>query len=264
MYISVALPIRGTDRSVTSQRILSGIQLKVRGCDVVNDAALLKRLIRRLRSRARQNRGLVFRQHFDLRPDMKILDLGSADGALIASVLEDSSIPPDQIYIADIDPEKIKAGQARYGFVPVLIPESGRLPFADDYFDIVHCSSVIEHVTVPKSEVWTLRSGSEFKRRAQEAQGAFASEIRRLGRRFFVQTPSKWFLIESHSWLPLASYLPRRLLIPLLRLTNRFWIKTTSPDWNLLTCQDMINLFPGSRLVVERYFGFVKSIMAIK
>ena len=49
--------------------------------------------------------------------------------------------------------------------------------------------SVIEHVTLPKSEVWTTRSGKEFRERSLAHQRAFAREIQRVGRQFFVQTP---------------------------------------------------------------------------
>lgn len=58
---------------------------------------------------------------------------------------------------------------------------------------------MIEHVTVPKARVWELRSGVQFRREARERQRAFADEVRRLGRQYFVQTPYRHFPIESHS-----------------------------------------------------------------
>ena len=45
------------------------------------------------------------------------------------------------------------------------------LPFADDVFDLVYCSSVIEHVPPAR-------------------RAAFAAELRRVGRGWFVQTPA--------------------------------------------------------------------------
>ena len=45
------------------------------------------------------------------------------------------------------------------------------LPFADDEFDLVYCSSVIEHVPPAR-------------------RAAFAAELRRVGRGWFVQTPA--------------------------------------------------------------------------
>lgn len=54
------------------------------------------------------------------------------------------------VYIADIDVELVEKGSRKYGFVPVIISESGALSFEDKFFDIVYCSSVIEHVTIIK------------------------------------------------------------------------------------------------------------------
>lgn len=155
-------------------------------------------------------------------------------------------------------------GASKYGFQPVVIDESGRLPFDDGFFDIVYCSSVIEHVTIPKEEVWTLKSGREFRRRAALRQLQFADEIRRLGRRYYVQTPYRHFLFESHSWLPFVAWLPRRLLIPVLRFANMIWIKRTSPDWHLLDRSEMASLFPEADIANEKSMGLTKSLMAVK
>jgi SAM-dependent methyltransferase len=76
---------------------------------------------------------------------------------------------------------------------------SAGLPFASDEFDLVYCSSVIEHV--PPS------------RRA-----AFAAELRRVGRGWFVQTPAFSFPFEPHSLLPGAHWLPPRARRPYWRL----------------------------------------------
>jgi hypothetical protein len=47
-------------------------------------------------------------------------------------------------------------------------------------------------------------------------------------------------------------------------VTNRVWIKKTSPDWNLLSAADMQRLFPEAEIVRERFLGLTKSVMAIK
>src|SRR5690606_36801100 len=221
-------------------------------------------IVNSVRTRARAQRARVFLEHFDIRKSSRILDMGAENGAHIASVRADTPVSPEHVHIADIDESAVAEGQRRFGFTPVHIPESGRLPFDDGYFDIVYCSSVIEHVTVPKSEIWTLRDGAEFARRAWERQRAFAREIVRLGRGYFVQTPCRSFPIESHSWLPFVAYLPRPALIPLLETTNRLWVKKTQPDWRLLSEGDMRRLFPDAIIVKESLCGFTKSLMAIR
>ncbi|MCW2589359.1 MAG: methyltransferase [Mycobacterium sp.] len=215
-------------------------------------------------ARARARRAATFRASFSLSSPTRILDLGSETGANIHSVLDGTDVRPENVHIADIDHDAIELGRQRYGFVPVPIDESGRLPFPDGYFDVVYCSSVIEHVTVPKARVWELRSGVQFRREARESQRAFAAEVRRLGRQYFVQTPYRHFPIESHSWLPFVAWLPRRALVPLLGLTNRFWVKRTSPDWYLLDRAEMASLFGDARIVSERFFLMTKSLMAVR
>ena len=72
------------------------------------------------------------------------------------------------------------------------------LPFADGEFDLVYCSSVIEHVPPAR-------------------RAAFAAEIRRVGRGWFVQTPAFSFPLEPHSLLPGAHWLPPALRRPYWR-----------------------------------------------
>lgn len=215
-------------------------------------------------AKARKKRAEVFTSSFHLDENTKILDLGSENGSNIHSVLSRTQVHPDNVYIADIDPDAVAKGNKDYGFNPVVIREDGRrLPFEDGFFDIVYCSSVIEHVTVPKEKVWSVYSGERFRTEAFARQTEFAREIRRLGRQYFVQTPYKHFPIESHSWLPLVAWLPRWLLVPLLRTTNRVWIKKTSPDWNLLNKAQMRQLFADAVIRDEKSLGVTKSIMAI-
>jgi len=214
--------------------------------------------------RARERRARLFRSLFQLTKESRILDLGSERGDHIHSVLVGTPVLPENVYIADIDEVLINQGKEYYGFQPVLIPQRGRLPFDDDFFDVVYCSSVIEHVTVDKKDVWMIRSGKKFREVARTRQKEFAAEIMRLGKGYFVQTPYRFFPIESHSWLPFLGYLPRRLLMLKLRLINRFWVKRTNPDWYLLTSDDMKELFPDARILRERSMGLVKSLMAVR
>lgn len=214
--------------------------------------------------RARQKRAAVFRQKFDLGAATRVLDVGSENGENIHLVLSGTGVKAENVYIADIAPEAIKEGRDKFGYQTVLLDESGRLPFAEGEFDVVYCSSVIEHTTIPKSEIWKIKNADEFREKAWENQKIFAEEVRRVGKSYFVQTPNRGFVIESHSWLPLAGFLPRPWLLKVLRVSNRFWIKDAPPDFNLLNADEMAKLFPEAEIVLEKKFGLVKSIMAIK
>jgi Methyltransferase domain len=232
--------------------------------DLADELSLGSAAVRRLRYRARAERARLFLKHFTLTPSTTLLDLGSGDGSHIAQVVSKTKMQPRNVYIADIDRRAISTGQQKFKFTPILIPEYGRLPFDDKSFDVVFSSSVIEHVAVEGQQAWTIVSGRKFRARAMVAQRQFAAEVRRIGKGYFVQTPNKWFFIEPHSWLPLVGWLPRELLLPTLALTNRFWVKKTTPDWRLLTKGDMQSLFPDAQILSERFTGLTKSYIAIK
>ena len=214
--------------------------------------------------RARQKRAAIFRRKFRLDETTRVLDIGSENGENINLVLNGTRIKPENVCIADIEENALKYGREKFGYQSVLLDESGILPFADGEFDLVYCSSVIEHVTLPKSEIWKVTGENEFSGAAWANQRKFAAEIRRVGRAYFVQTPNRGFLIESHSWLPFVGFLPRPALLKVLSISNKFWIKSAPPDFNLLDVPKMTELFPDAEIVSEKKFGLVKSVMAMK
>lgn len=224
----------------------------------------LKKKVLNFSAKARKKRAEVFRQYFSLDEDTKILDLGSENGTNIHNILQNTNVKKENVYIADIDQDVVAEGEKLYGFNGILIDENENLPFKDKYFDIIYCSSVIEHTTITKSDLWSWKNNSKFKEAAWERQKEFANEIIRLGKQYFVQTPCKTFPIESHTWLPFVGYLPREMFLPLLKVSNKYWVKKSEPDFNLLGKDEMQRLFPDSEIVREVKFGLTKSIMAIK
>jgi Methyltransferase domain len=202
-------------------------------------------IVARVRIASRQRRAEMFRSMFQLQASSKVLDLGGFNGAHVHSVLSGSAVLPSNVYVADIDAAAVEQAHSRLGYQQVVITESGALPFEDRFFDVVFCSSVLEHVTIPKSLLWTERSGRNFRDAAHIHQTEFASEIRRLGKGYFVQVPNRWFPIETHTWLPFVGYLPRLLQLYVISLSNRFWIKKTLPDFYLPTSAEIEDLFPG-------------------
>jgi SAM-dependent methyltransferase len=112
------------------------------------------------------------------------------------------------------------------------------LPFADGEFELVYCSSVIEHITPTD-------------------RGAFAAEVRRVGRAWFVQTPALCFPIEPHSLLPFAHWLPSRLRRPYWRLgAAGAW-----EDISLLSRHELEALFGPA--LPERLGPLVKSWVCV-
>jgi hypothetical protein len=217
-----------------------------------------------LRNRTRNRRALIFRRLLAPAPDATILDLGGAGGEHIAGILPRHD--PNRVTVADIDPVALESARTRYGFNTVLLDERARaLPFDRRAFDILFCSSVIEHVTVPKDEIYACRSTQDFAARARANQRAFAGEIRRVCGRYFVQTPYKYFAVESHSLLPMpVILLPRRAQIATLRYARKLGIKHTNPDYLLFDRREMHAMFPDADIHCERWFGLTKSIMAVR
>jgi hypothetical protein len=220
------------------------------------------RLVHRFQKSVRQDRDRLFSDLLHPSPEDKILDLGGGDGSHMASVLPFR----DNVYIADISSTDLARAEQTYGFRhTVLLNESGVLPFADGEFDIVFCSSVIEHATGQKVGMESYQSNREFKEAALSHQTLLANEIRRIGKRYFVQTPYKYFAIESHTLLPVPFVLlPRRLQVNVIKSTNKWWIKQTFPDFNLLTHRDMQAMFPEAKIHEEKLVGLTKSLIAVR
>ena len=147
----------------------------------------LARLASPLAARARARRHKRFFALTCVPPEGRILDVGC--GQLGLRGLE----PGLDITGVDIAPNPSYPGP----FVQANASEG--LPFLDDEFDLVYCNSVIEHVPPSRRE-------------------AFASELRRVGRGWLVQTPAWSFPLEPHALLPFAHWLPPRIRRPYWRL----------------------------------------------
>lgn len=232
---------------------------------IEKNGGIAVRLIARLRNRSRKKRIEIFRRHFTITPDTRLLDLGGWDGSHVNALIHGAPISRQNVFVADINEAAIASAQRRFGFTPVLINETDhRLAFPDGYFDIVFCSSVIEHVTLPKSEIWSVFDDDIFRSRSLENQAAMAQEIRRLGIQYYVQVPYRHFPIETHTWLPLLAEFHRRWQLAAIRLSNRYWIKKTQPDFYLPTEDEMKALFPDGTLLWEKSLGLRKSMIAIR
>jgi hypothetical protein len=98
-----------------------------------------------------------------------------------------------------------------------------------------------------------------------ELQPAFAAEVGRVAKRYFVQTPNRYFPIEPHYQLPLFQFLPERARRALNRRFTLGWQgKGHWEEINLLSAGDMRRLFPDAEIKRERLLGLTKSLMAVR
>ncbi len=226
---------------------------------------MIQSLARKISQRARAKRGETFRALLDPQPTDKILDLGGGNGAHFAAI----SPFRDNVTVADFS-ERNLAKAAEYGFQTKRVDGSDRLPFKDGEFDIVFCSSVIEHVTGPREQMIGMTDDAEFRRLAEYHQTQFAKEIRRISKGYFVQTPNRTYPVESHSLLPgFIAVAPRKIQVPVLdffatSFVSKVWPAKSESEWRLLNGEEFAAMFPDGQLVRERTAGLTKSLMAVR
>jgi SAM-dependent methyltransferase len=187
----------------------------------------LARLASPLSARARARRHEHFFALTGLPAGARVLDLGCGQIGLRALEPQLDITGVDLVERPDY-PGPFVRGDATAG-----------LPFADREFDLVYCSSVIEHVPPSRRE-------------------AFAAELRRLGRGWFVQTPAWSFPLEPHSLLPLAHWLPQGL-------RKRYWRAGAAGAWEdieLLRRRELEALFGPAR--PERIGPLTKSWVCVR
>lgn len=223
---------------------------------------LLERMAGRVRFSSRTHRIHLFMELMRPAPGERVLDLGGGDGELGAAIQQATGV---RVTVADVAEAPLRAAGAR-GLPYVLLDHEAPLPFSDEEFDIVFCNSVLEHVTLPKSECLAGRYGRrEWRELALERQRRFAAEIRRVCSSYFVQTPHRDFPIDAHTWLPFTNWLSQGSAAALVRVTDRVWVKRCQvADWHLLGTADMRSLFPDAAIHVERWLGLSKSVIAYR
>ena len=188
----------------------------------------LARVADPLAARARARRHAMFRRLTGLAPGARIVDVGCGSLGLRALEPGLDVTGVDLVERPDYPGPFVRADAAR------------RLPFADGEFDLAYCSSVVEHV-------------------APARRAAFAAELRRVARGWWVQTPARSFPVEPHALLPFAHWLPRGARRVYWRLGAA---GTWEEDLRLLSRGELEALFGPA--VPERLAGLVKSWIAVR
>jgi len=133
-----------------------------------------------------------------------------------------------------------------------VVGDACRLPWPDNHFDVVYSNAVIEHVG------------------DRQARQQMAQEIMRVGKRWFVTTPNRWFPFEFHLRLPLVTWLPGRLYLAAGRIVayshvRRRYVLNPGPHrhLNLLSARDLAGCFPGSRIIRQRVTFMAETLIAV-
>ncbi len=145
----------------------------------------------------------------------------------------------------------IKLIRKYYPQIEAVLGDARDLPWSDKYFDVVYSNAVIEHV-------------GDF-----EDQKKMASEIMRVGKRWFVTTPNRWYPFEFHlrlpfvTWLPGHSYLLVGRLVSYNHVRQKYVFGMKRSGTRLMTAKELERCFPGSKIIKQRVTFMAETLIAV-
>ncbi len=196
----------------------------------------------------RRRKWEIFLRELQPGENSEILDIGFSDReySAVDNFLEKNYEHQEKITAIGIDrPDEFLR---RYPRVKARQYDGRRIPFGDKQFDICWSNAVIEHVG------------------GRERQAAFLKEIKRVGRKRFVTTPSRFFPIEIHTRLPLLHYLPKNIFDSFLKLIGKKW--ATSDHLNLLSYHQLKRILAAAgisdyRIIKNKLLGLTLDFIII-
>jgi ubiquinone/menaquinone biosynthesis C-methylase UbiE len=211
---------------------------------------VITRIFERLSQRSRRIKMELLTRYLQLDGSERVLDIGSQVDVQSRQLLERF---PDRSRVTAVNilPEHLAAIRNAYPGVQTMIADGRRLPFPDGSFDLVYSNAVIEHV-------------GDF-----ESQARMAEEVRRVGKRWFLTTPNRWYPFEFHARMPLISWLPPRLMHRLAKLWaynhvhRRYQSGNDYSDVSLLTARQLRRLFPDSLILKPRVTFWPETLVVV-
>ncbi|MDJ0687942.1 MAG: class I SAM-dependent methyltransferase [Xenococcaceae cyanobacterium MO_188.B32] len=182
---------------------------------------------------------------------LKILDVGGKDTIWHQEGFCDPDMV-DRVKITILNKQQMKVNHPN---VRAIVGDARNMrEFEDDEFDIVFSNSVIEHVGTYDDQI------------------QMANEIKRVGKKYFVQTPNLYFPIEPHFLFPFFQFLPLEIKIWILthipigrrsqRVGDREQAMKIANRVKLLSKKEVKKLFPEANIFEEKFFGLTKSLVA--
>jgi SAM-dependent methyltransferase len=202
---------------------------------------------------SRERKLALFHRLMQPTPAMRILDLGAQidpDGAYGGQFI-DRYPWKEAVSALNIMSEHVQRIRERYPDIDAQVGDARALPWPDKFFDIVWCNAVIEHVG------------------GREDQRQMAREILRVGKRWFVTTPNRWYPFEFHLRLPLVTWLPwhgyRRCarILCYNHIRGKYMWGLEPEPLRLLSASEMARFFPGSRIIKQRVTFMAETLIAV-
>ena len=160
-----------------------------------------------------------------------------------------------EIVCVNIDPHHFEHGKDGTKITMMKGDACNLSEIADNEFDIAFSNSVIEHVGQWPNMM------------------RMAAEVKRVAKRYLLQTPNFWFPIEPHARTPFLHWLPRPIAYRVVMMRKcGFWPKATTVSQavklvesaQMLDYRQMTELFSDAQIRRERFLGFTKSLIAIR
>ena len=179
--------------------------------------------------------------------EMSVLDVGGRP--IIWELLDKNwGIRPQRLVILNTEEELNSLHNYE-----LVVGDGRNLPYDDNAFDLVFSNSVIEHVGNNTDQV------------------AFAQECLRVGKNIYIQTPNRWFPIETHLVTLFIHWLPKEWFSKLSFISIRYLFLLRNPQQfndivsgiDLVDRQQLELFFPQRKIIVERLFGLAKSFVVI-
>lgn len=203
---------------------------------------LLMEVIRKIafevQAKRRKVRFQIFLNVMDPHQKELVLDLGGGSGNYFVSIYSYKG----QLILVDKNLRSVIEAKKQFPSIIAIAADGCNSPFRDKSISVIFCNSVIEeHVAL---------------------QEDFAKEIQRAGKSYFVQTPSKYFLMDSHYLIPLFQFLPKFLQRLIYEKFGGGWWKMKSRQYEdicYLSARRLRQLFPDSKIEREKFLWLTKS-----
>lgn len=202
-----------------------------------------------LSAKLRKKRFFLFKKLLASVPlPLKILDVGGQ----ATTWKKEGFCNPDQVEGITITLLNVEESQVTYPNLNTVVGDARDMKYKDGEFEVVFSNSVIEHV------------GN------YEQQRQMAEEVKRVGQRYFLQTPNRYFPIEPHFIFPFFQFLPLAIKVWLMthfdlgqrkKETDRQKAIQKVTSVRLLSKKELRELFPNATIAEEKFLALTKSYM---
>lgn len=185
--------------------------------------------------------------------ETRVLDIGAEinpDGTGGLQLID--SYPWEKnITAVNLSHEHVLKIKKYYPEVNAHLGDACNLPWPDKHFDVVYSNAVIEHVG------------------GFDNQKKMAAEVMRVGKRWFVATPNRWYPFEFHLRLPFVTWLPGHCYLKiggLIRYNHvrRKYVFAAKPHGiRLMTAKELEQCFPDSRIIKQRVTFMAETLITI-